>query len=414
MNRRTFLLRTGKNGMGLVAIASASGILGTGCGASVSNTLTVRLLKNSIPVQLVTQFRKQRQPVVLDFAPEARLRDLFALLEQLKQGQVGADSPDGRRFSLPWLNPRPDRTPDLVTLGDSWLDRAIRDGLIRPLDPERLAEWKNLPSKWQELVKRRGNGDGGVGAEEGVWGAPYSWGTTAIAFRRDRFRSLGWEPQDWGDLWRSPLEGRISLLDHPREIIGLTLKKLGYSYNSKNPANIPNLEAELRQLHRQAKFYSSDNYLQPLIHGDTWAAVGWSSDILPIMQRYDLGAAVPLSGTSLWADLWVRPVSSSDRNNSLASQWIDFCWQRDRAGQFSLLAQRSFPAIASGNRDDLPKALRENPILLPDDAILQNSEFLLPLPEETLKQYEELWKKIRTSRSPDLDPPKSPLTRGTF
>ena len=377
-----------------MAIASVSTM--AGCKGSASQTLTVRLLQNSISVQLVSQFRQQFKPIVLDFSPEAQLQDLFVFLEQLQPEQTQRDSSKGFVFSLPFLNPQPPQTPDLLTLGDYWLTDAIRGELIRPLDPTLLEEWENLPPKWQELVKRDPQGQ--VDRRGEIWGAPYSWGTTVIAFRRDRFQSLGWQPKDWGDLWRSQLRGRISLLDHPREVLGLTLKKLGYSYNTKNLEEIPNLEAELRQLHQQTKFYSSDNYLQPLINEDTWVAVSWSSDILPIMQRYNLGAVVPLSGTALWADLWVRPQSSSDSNSNLARKWIDFCWQRDKLGQFSLLVNRSAPAIASGNRDALPKALRENPILLPDESILEKSEFLLPLPADTSIQYEKLWESIRQSQ----------------
>lgn len=40
--------------------------------------------------------------------------------------------------------------------------------------------------------------------------------------------------QDWADLWRPDLAGKIGMVDSPREIIGAVLKYLGVSYNTSN------------------------------------------------------------------------------------------------------------------------------------------------------------------------------------
>lgn len=40
--------------------------------------------------------------------------------------------------------------------------------------------------------------------------------------------------QDWADLWRPELAGRISMVDSPREVIGAVLKHMGASYNTQD------------------------------------------------------------------------------------------------------------------------------------------------------------------------------------
>lgn len=40
--------------------------------------------------------------------------------------------------------------------------------------------------------------------------------------------------QDWADLWRPELAGRISMVDSPREVVGAVLKYMGASYNTKD------------------------------------------------------------------------------------------------------------------------------------------------------------------------------------
>jgi putative spermidine/putrescine transport system substrate-binding protein len=203
-------------------------------------------------------------------------------------------------------------------------------------------------------------------------------------------------PTDWSDLWRSDLRGHISLLDQPREVIGLTLKKLGQSYNTANLETVPRLQAELTALHQQVKLYSSDAYLQPLLLGDTWLAVGWSTDFLPLTQRNQtLAVVVPKSGTALWAELWVRPAVTTAALPSLAADWISFCWRPEIASQLSLMSRAMSPVVLTTPPACLPIALRQNPVLLPNAATQAASEFLKPLDRTTVLQYQALWQRLR-------------------
>jgi putative spermidine/putrescine transport system substrate-binding protein len=392
MDRRSFLV--GAGGLALAQLTS-------GCSSWNQPAFKVRLLKKSIPAQLVGEFRQGlKQPAALKFDPEQQLKKLFSHLQTWKRQAGKKDS--RLQLPLPFIGGGTPAVADLVTLGDYWLETAIRQELIQPLEINELMNgWEQLPQRWKELVVRR---VGQLPDSSLVWGAPYRWGSTVIAYNRDKFKELGLKPpKDWEDLWREELRDRISLLDQPREVIGLTLKKLGHSYDT-NLSQVPKLKDELRALHQQVKFYSSDNYLQPLILGDTWLAVGWSTDILPLRTRYrQIQAVVPSSGTALWADLWVQPASLAAESKSektgnqltLTQQWINFCWQPKQAREISLFTNAASPIITSGNRAELPEDLRKNPLLLPDSAILDNSEFLKPLPKEAVKEYEALWKEIR-------------------
>ena len=387
ISRRSFLLTAGT--VTLMQLLS-------GC-SDRQAALKVLLLQGSIPPQLLGEFRKQLGTrKALTFKPEAQLKDIFSLLQTWQKKARDEETGGG---SLSWINNRTPVIPDLVTLGDYWLAESIEKKLIQPLKIEELSEWQKLPSRWQKLVKR--NEQGEPDENGAVWGAPYRWGSTLIAYRRDKFEALGWTPTDWSDLWREELRDRISVLDQPREVIGLTLKKLGHSYNTPDLTQVPNLKSELIALQRQVKFYSSDNYLQPLILGDTWLAVGWSNDILAVQGRYPkIEAVMPQSGTSLWADLWIKPKSLSEETegNLLKDKWIDFCWQPQSANKISLFTNAASPIILGMKKGDLPKDLRENPLLLVDGQILENSDFLYPLSPETREQYQSLLEEVTFSR----------------
>ncbi len=383
MDRRSFLLGT----IGL-------GVALSGCSNPNQPTLRVRLLKNSVPAQLTNAFRNQLtefKGANLDFKPEEQLQTLFSALQTWKQQP---NAPNPQPFAIPFLN-RDDSVPDLVTIGDYWLAAAIQQGLILPLETRDWSQWTQLPDKWRSLVTRSGQGE--LSKTGKVWAAPYRWGSTIIAYRTDIFRDRNLKPpKDWSDLWREELRGRISLLDQPRETIGLTLKKLGQSYNTANLSSVANLESELRSLDRQAKFYSSDSYLQPLILDDTWVAVGYSTDVLSLMRRNpDIAAVFPASGTALFSDLWVRPATASAQS-ALITQWINFCWKPEVAPQLSLVSQAASPILSTIDAKTFSEALRSNSILVPDaDLLLTKSEFLEPIAAATIEQYRSLWAKIR-------------------
>lgn len=385
MDRRSFLVGTGT--------LLLSQLL-AGCNSQERAKLRVQVLKGSIPNQVLQKFRTQiEQTANLEFASVEQLDSLFDRLQSWQQKSQQPTEEDWRsRLPLPsWLKPQNPNPANLVTLGDYWLAAAIEQNLIQPLDPAQMAQWSQLPSRWQELVRR--NKAGQFDPQGDVWAAPYRWGHTVIAYNRDRFRSLNWQPQDWSDLWREELRDRISLPNHPREVIGLTLKHLDESYNTENPNQVPDLASELRRLHQQVKLYSSDTYLQPLILGDTWLAVGWSNDIISAMQRHrQIAAVIPQSGTALWADLWANPIrTNSDR--ALAYQWINFCWQPQIAQQILLLSKANSPIPFQIDPNNIQAELRS--LLLPNDKILAQSEFLRPLSPTATQQYQALWMEMR-------------------
>jgi putative spermidine/putrescine transport system substrate-binding protein len=187
-------------------------------------------------------------------------------------------------------------------------------------------------------------------------------------------------------------------VDQPREIIGLTLKSLGYSYNTANISQINPLKSKLLQLQLQAKFYSSEHYLQPLILGDTWLAVGWSGDILPVVARNpNLKVVVPSSGTSLWADIWVKPASNTLASTDILPEWLNFCWQPESAHLISLLTSGLSPVLLTEPREQIPRDILKDPFLASDRQVLERSEFLFPLSEKSQAEYNSLWKEMRTS-----------------
>ncbi len=389
MQRRSFLITLG-------SLALGSGL--NGCQGRDLATLRVVALKSSLPPQLIGEFSKSISPTPkVEVVPEGQFTDIFTQLQTwYKTGEAEA-----KGLKVPLVPPAKgaEYIPSLVGMGDAWLPTAIAEKLIQPIDPKNIPTWSRLDPRWRELVQRDESGKHNSTGQ--VWAVPYSWGTTVIIYRKDKLAAENIPiPQDWADLWQPKLNQRISLLDRSREVIGLTLKKLGYSYNQAEIGQISSLKSELEKLDRQVKFYSADNYLQPLIMGDTWVAVGWSGDAIELTQNNpNIGAIVPRSGTALSANLWVQPTVKNNAGRSeltkLTYQWLDYCLQLRSSNEISLLTTGTAPLLTSINATEILPDVRNNRLVLPPKSILDKSDFIYPLSSTSQSQFDRLWREIR-------------------
>jgi putative spermidine/putrescine transport system substrate-binding protein len=389
MQRRSFLITLG-------SMAIGSGL--SGCQGRDSEILRVVALKSTIPAQLIGEFSKSIAPTPkVELVPEAQFADILTQLQTWYKTGVA----EAKGLKVPLVPPATgaEYIPNLVSMGDAWLPTAITQKLIQPIETTNIPTWSKLDSRWREIAQRDERGNSSSSGQ--IWGVPYSWGTTVIIYRKDRLAAEQIAiPQDWADLWQPKLNGRISLLDRSREVIGLTLKKLGYSYNQADINRVSNLRSELEKLDRQVKFYSDDNYLQPLVMGDTWVAVGWSGDAIDLVQNNpNIGAVVPSSGTAISTNLWVRPTVKNQSGQGdlakLTDRWLDYCLQLRSSNEISLLTTATAPLLTSIDPSEILLDVRTNRLVLPPKAILDKSEFIYPLSSTSQDQFDRLWREIR-------------------
>jgi putative spermidine/putrescine transport system substrate-binding protein len=357
MDRRKFLV------LGGAAIASIGGCQFSNPFDQRDRLKIVGLL-GAIPSKLINQFESASQ-----LKAEFKAENLPSKIWQELQNYPNSK----------------DKVPNVTSIGDGWLDLAIANSLIQPIAPnllEKIPQWQKLSPIWQKSVTRNNQ----------VWGIPYRWGTTAIAYRSDK---LKFDITQWSDLWRSELKLKLTLPDDAREVIGLVLKKMGQSYQQENLVEhqdiFATLTKELKSLNSQVLTYTSDNYLQSLLADDTLAAVGWTSDMYKAKrQNPDLKVVIPQDGTALWSDIWVMPKGDAP---TAAAEWMNFCLTPAIAAQITSLTDAVSP---SSELEQVPASVKADPIKFFPQEILAKSEVLSPLSSSTLLQYKELWTKMRT------------------
>ena len=152
------------------------------------------------------------------------------------------------------------------------------------------------------------------------------------------------------------------------------LKYLGYSVNSKNPAEIQaaaNLLIEQKQK-GIVKAYQVDETKDKMVAGEAALAVVWSGDAqYAINLNEDLAYVVPKEGSNVWVDSMVIPRSAPNPEN--AHIFINFMSRPDIAQMNAEYIEYSSPN--AGAIELMGEDYTGNPTLNPSRETIGNCEF---------------------------------------
>ena len=270
---------------------------------------------------------------------------------------------------------------DLIMLNDTNVEIYKQRGWIAPLDKTKIPNLKHIDQHWTNIV---------TGAEGHV--VPYFWGTTGIAYRKDLVK----EPiTSWHHLFKpSPhLQGRISMFDDGRTLIGMALLSLGYSINTTEITQINEARKLLLEQKPHVKHYTvlEAGKNSELLTGNVIAGMVWNGDALATQDiNSDIVYVVPEEGTGLWVDFLT--VASKSQNKELAHAFINFLNEPDNAAQLAEFMY--YPSPNTSAEKLLPAEFLENPLIYPDDELIQKSETLNPLPPRITSRYNTITAEI--------------------
>lgn len=269
---------------------------------------------------------------------------------------------------------------DVTFPSNSLIEPMRREGLLAPLRHDWLPNLDHLEEKL-----RRPPWD-----PELAWCVPYMWGATGIAYRR----SLDPPPRAWASLWEERLRGRMTMLDDPAEVLGACLKKLGWSVNSTDPAQLRRAGEEARAQKPLLRAYLNAEVRDQLVAGDVLAAQLWATTAAQAMAESDqIAFAYPAEGFPLYADNAV--ILRESRRVELAHRFINYLLRPEVAAAV-VEATRTATANATA-RKLLPENLRSDPALYPPLEVLERGEWFEPMPAAAQRLRDRIWTEIRSA-----------------
>ena len=228
---------------------------------------------------------------------------------------------------------------------------------------------------------------------ENAHSVPYMWGTVGILYNTTKVDDV---VDSWEILWNEKYQNNVFMLDSIRDSMGVTLKYLGYSMNTRD---IVALEAAKEKLIEQkrlgtVKAYQVDETKDKMVAGEAALAVMWSGDAqYSIDLNDDLAYVIPKEGSMLWIDSWVIPKNARHKEN--AEAFINYMCRPEIAKMNFDYITYSIPNSA-GQALIEEKEFRESKIAFPDLDTLTDCESLQYLGESGDALYNKLWREIKS------------------
>ncbi|MFL0247299.1 extracellular solute-binding protein [Candidatus Clostridium stratigraminis] len=267
---------------------------------------------------------------------------------------------------------------DLVVSSDYMVDILKKQNLIQPIDKSQLTNFKNIGDNYKNLEFDKGN----------LYSVPYMSGDAAIVYDATKVKE---NITSCADLWNSKYKNSIVVLDDERAIVGMALKKLGYSINDTDPSHLAKAEQELIKLQPNIKAYDSDSPKTMLINGEASIGYVWGAEAaLAKRENRNLKVVIPKEGLFLQQDNFVLPKNS--KNVKSAELFMNFIMEPEISSEISKVFPYANPNTAAYPFID--KSILDDIGIYPPEEDLKKGEYLKDIGDKS-QLIDKIWSKVK-------------------
>ena len=231
---------------------------------------------------------------------------------------------------------------DVLIPSDYMIEKLIQEDRLAELDLSQIPNYANIDDSFKNLAYDPDN----------KYSVPYTWGTLGIMYNTTMVDET---VDSWNILWDEKYKGNIIMYDSSRDSMAVALRKLGYSVNTKNDAEI---EAAAQALTSQK----------------------------PLVKAY------MTDGSNMWFDSIV--VTKDCQNMDAAYRFINFLCDPEVAAKNSEYIGYSTP-----NKEALAlmdEEMKSDPAYNPPAEVVEKCEVYLDLGDKT-DLYNQLWEKVKVN-----------------
>lgn len=270
---------------------------------------------------------------------------------------------------------------DLVVPTGYMVEIMIQEGLIAPLDHSKLPNLSLVEQQYLDTPFDPGN----------RYSVPKDFGTTGYAYRSKLVEE---DMASWEDFYRlaSKYSGRYTVLDSSPEVVGSALKMLGYSYNSTDPQEIKEAEAELLKLKPHVRRITSS--MRPILRsGEALVSLTWNGEAFAVQaSAADTKYVIPDEGTEVWLDNWCMVADAP--HPAAAHAFMN--WILDPKIQAQEVSWNYYGSPVAGEEQYLDPKIFNNPGIYPPGEVSEKLEFAEANPD-WLALRNEVWTKFKAA-----------------
>lgn len=335
------------------ATSAAAGASADSTDAKKNVTLNVINWADYIDPELITEFEAEYPYIKINYTPTNNNETMLVQLEKTVTHY------------------------DVAVPSDYIIERMLASDSLQEIDKTKLTNYNNLMASCLDQSFDPGN----------KYSIPYMWGTVGILYNTTMVTDT---VDSWNILWDANYSKKIFMYDSLRDSIGVTLKKLGYSMNTRDEAALAAAQQALIEQKPLVLAYAGDDIKDKMIGNNGALALVWSGDAMFCMdENPDLAYAVPKEGSNLWFDNLVIPAGA--QNVDEAHLFIDFLCRPEIAKRnaeyigYSTSNQAAMELLGEGYAD--------NATYNPPQDVLDRCEIFGDL-GTFVTEYEKIWMNV--------------------
>ena len=270
---------------------------------------------------------------------------------------------------------------DVIIPSDYMIGQMIEEDMLEPLDFDNIPNFEDI-----DPTLKNPEYD-----PENLYSVPYMFGTLGIIYNTTMV-DAGEDMETWNVLWDEKYAGDILMFDNSRDTIGIALKKLGYSYNTTDPAQVVAAVDALVAQRPLVQAYVMDDIFEKLEGGNAAIGVYYYGDYLTMKENNsDLAFALPREGTNRYVDAMCIPKGVENKGN--AEAFINFMCSTDAGLRNCEETWYSSPLLSV--REALDPEVVEDPFAYPDETFAtEQCETFACLPADIRTLYNDQWVRL--------------------
>lgn len=272
---------------------------------------------------------------------------------------------------------------DVIFPSDYCVERLIAENLLEEINFSNIPNFHNIDENLVNPSYDKTN----------RFSVPYMWGTVGILYNTTMVDA---PVTSWSSLFDPSAQNDVFMMDSIRDTMGITLKYLGYSMNTRDPLEMFAAKEALIKQKKDGivKAYQVDETKDKMVAGEASLALMWSGDAqYAIDLNPDLAYVVPTEGSNIWVDAMVIPMGAKNKEN--AEAFINFMCRPDVAQLNCNEIWYSSPN--TGAVQLMGEDYINNLTMNPTQDIIDRCEFFNDI-EDVIAIYNTMWLEIKSAK----------------
>ena len=301
-----------------------------------------------------------------EFMKESGVNVVYTYFESNEEMLTKLQSSDGAQY-------------DLVLASDYIIDLAREQNLAQKLDKSKIPNFGDIDPVMQ----------GQYYDETNEYTVPFAAGTPLIVYDPAR---VSIDIKGYNDLWNPALKDSIVIMDDMRNVMGITLKSMGQSFNVTDPAIIKAAGEKLMGLKDNIRVFDYNEPHMKMIAGETTVGYMFTPQVLwALSERPDLKVVYPQEGMGFGIDSFFIP--SKAPNPDAAHKFLEFVLRGEISARLSEWTQ--YINCVSTAKAFMPEEVLSSEVLYIPSEILGDAEFIENIGAEATTLFDAEWIKFK-------------------